>query len=93
VARGFTQIHGIDYYKTFAPIAKLTSLYSILAIATCNDWPIEMFDFHSAYLNGQLDDDKVVYMEQPPEFEEANRQKYVVKLLKALYGLKQSGRK
>lgn len=52
-----------------------------------------MFDFHSAFLNGQLDADKEVFMEQPPGYEEKDRRKYVVKLFKTIYGLKQAGRR
>ena len=50
-----------------------------------------MFDFHSAYLNGELDED--IFMEQPPNYETADREHYVVKLRKTLYGLKQAGKK
>src|SRR5271168_1023683 len=52
-----------------------------------------MFDFHLAYLNGVLDDDEIIYMEQPPHHEIKERSRYVVKLKKSLYGLKQAGRK
>ena len=50
-----------------------------------------MFDFHSPVLNGQLDEDEEVFMEQPPGYEESDPQKYCVKLYKSLYGLKQAG--
>jgi hypothetical protein len=93
VARGFTQIYGVDYFETFAPVARLASIRTILAIAARNDWEIDMFDFHSAYLNGILDDGEDIYMEQPPHRETVDRSRYVVKLRKALYGLKQAGRK
>lgn len=89
VARGFTQVYGVD--KTFAPVAKLSSFCLLLALAARNDWTAESFDFNSAYLNSNLEED--VYMEQPPDFELADRKKYVLKLDKALYGLKQGGRK
>src|SRR6202795_4458252 len=56
VARGFTQIHGVDYYETFAPVAKLASVRTILAIAARNNWEIDVFDFHGAYLNGELNE-------------------------------------
>lgn len=91
VARGFTQIYGVDYYETFAPVAKLSSFRLILAIAARNGWPADSFDFNSAYLNSKLDKD--VYLEQPPDHAIADRRKYVLKLDKALYGLKQGGRK
>jgi len=70
VARGFTQVYGVDYFETFAPVAKLASIHTILAIVARNNWDISMFDFHSAYLNGELDED--IYMEQPPYYETAD---------------------
>jgi len=78
-------------FETFAPVAKLASIRSILAIAACNNWDITMLDFHGAYLNGQLNED--IYMEQPPDYETADHEHYVVKLHKTLYGLKQAGKK
>jgi hypothetical protein len=92
-AKGFTQVANVDYFETFAPVAKLGSIRSILAIAARNAWPIHQFDFHGAFLNGTLDDDEVIYMEQPPDFEVADKRKYVVRLVKTLYGLRQSSRK
>jgi Reverse transcriptase (RNA-dependent DNA polymerase) len=85
------QIYGQDYFDTFAPVARLASFQMIVAIATRNDWPINSFDFHSAYLNGELEEE--VFMEQPPSFEFADRERYVLRLKKALYGLKQGGRR
>ena len=93
VAKGFTQVHGVDYYDTWAPVAKLGSIRLLLAIAAQNSWPIDMFDFHSAFLNGQLDMNEEVFMEQPYRYEENNSKLYVCKLYKSLYGLKQAGRK
>ena len=93
VAKGFTQVHGVDYYDTWAPVAKLASICLLLAIAAQNKWPINMFDFHSAFLNGQLDSDEEVFMEQPQGHEESDQKWYVCKLFKSLYGLKQAGRK
>jgi len=91
VARGFTQIYGVDYTETFAPVAKMASIRTILAIAARNDWPIEVFDFNSAFLNGELGPTEDIYMQQPPGFE-INGSNTVAKLRKAIYGLKQGGR-
>ena len=44
-----------------------------------------MFDFHSAFLNGQLDEDKQVFMEQLPDYEKSNQQKYCIKLYMLIY--------
>ena len=93
VTKGFTQIFSVNYYDTWAPVAKLGLIQLILARATLNQWPVDMFDFHSAFLNGKLDSDEEVYMEQPEGYEEQDRQWYVCRLLKSLYGLKQGGRK
>ena len=84
------QVYGVDYFKTFAPVAKLASIRSILAITTHNNWDISMFDFHLAYLNRELDED--IFMEQPPNYKMADHERDVVKLHKTLYGLKQAGR-
>jgi hypothetical protein len=64
----FTQVYGVDYYETFAPVTKLASIRTILAIAAGNNWPIDRFDFHSAFLNGQLNEDQEVLIEQPLDF-------------------------
>ena len=77
----------------WAPVAKLASIHLLLAIAAQNKWLIDMFDFHSAFLNGQLDSDEEFFMEQPQGYEESDRKWYVCKLFKSLYGLKQAGRK
>ena len=91
VARGFTQIYGINYTEPFAPVVRLSSVRTIFSFANHNSWPIDVFDFSSAFLNSTLDE--TVYLEQPPHHEFADRHKYVLKLNKALYGLKQGGRK
>jgi hypothetical protein len=62
VARGFTQIYGINYYNTYSLVMHLTSFCLILAIAACNNWEVEAFNFNSAYLNGKLDVDEEIYM-------------------------------
>jgi hypothetical protein len=52
-----------------------------------------MFDFNAAFLNGELDPDEEIYMEQPPDHETMDRHTYVCRLLKAIYGLKQASRR
>ena len=90
VAKGFTQVEGVNYFETFAPVAKLASIRSILAIAARNNWLIDMFDFHTAFLNSKLSDDKEVFMEQLLGYEERDRKRFCVQLLKSIYGLKQA---
>jgi transposase InsO family protein len=93
VAKGFTQIYGIDYFDTYSPVARIASFRVIFALAARFDWDIESFDFNGAYLNGTLDDDEAIYMQEPPGYESEGNGAFVKRLLKALYGLKQAGRK
>ena len=80
VAKGFTQIC-VDFYETYAPVARLASFHLLLAIAARNDWPVNAFDFDSAYLNSILnDDDEIIHLEQPPHYKTMDRCLYVWKL-------------
>ena len=84
---------GIDYYDMWAPVAKLRSIWLILATATHNGWPVNMFDFHSTFLGGQLNSNEEVFMELPEGYEELDPKQYVCKLFKSLYRLKQASHK
>ena len=88
-AQGFSQVPGVDFGRTSAPTARLSSLRFILALAAAQDWEIHQIDFKNAYLNGDLDEE--IYMKQPPGWEEPGRENWVCRLLKAIYGLKQAG--
>ena len=88
VAKGFTQTYGIDYQKTFAPAAKINTIWVLLSLATNLDWPFHQLDVKNAFLNSDLEDE--VYMEIPPGFETISDVNKVYKLQKSLYGLKQS---
>ena len=89
VARGFTQIYGIDYYETCSPVARLASFCLLMAIAACNSWALDNFNFDQAFLNSKLGDDEVIYMEHPPGYETKDRKEWVWRWLKSLYGLRQ----
>lgn len=93
VAQGFSQVPGVDYFDTFAPVAKLSSIRAVLAIAAARDLEVHQIDIKGAYLNGKLTDDEVIYMRQPPGFTDPAHPKQVCCLRKTLYGLKQSGRR
>ena len=88
VAQGFTQIEGLDFGETYAPIARLESIRILLAYATHHDFKLYQMDVKSAFLNGPLSE--LVYVEQPPGFEDPKHPHHVYKLHKALYGLKQA---
>ncbi|KAI3789909.1 hypothetical protein L2E82_02715 [Cichorium intybus] len=90
VARGFSQQYGLDYEDTFSPVAKLTTIRVLLALAASKGWNLWQMDVSNAFLYGDLD--HVIHMEQPMGFVSVQHPKFVCKLKKALYGLKQSPR-
>ena len=92
VAKGYSQIKGIDYQETFSPTANLTSIRGLMQFAAQNDLILHQMDVKTAYLNAPIDCE--IYMEQPEGFEvpSSDGNKLVCKLNKSLYGLKQSGR-
>eukprot|EP00253_Pinus_taeda_P014718 PITA_14718 len=88
VARGFSQIEGIDYDETFAPITRYSSIISMLALSTQMGWKIHQMDVKTAFLNGEIEEE--VYIEQPEGFETFDRESHVCRLKRALYALKQA---
>jgi hypothetical protein len=89
MAKGYMQLEGIDYDKTFAPVVKFASLQTLLEIAACEDLEICQLDIKSTYLHGDLKEE--IYM-QCPHGHASNPDK-VWKLKKSLYRLKQAGHK
>jgi hypothetical protein len=85
VAKGYSQVKGLGFDETFAPIARIESISILLAYATHHDFKLYQMDIKSAFLNRPI---KEVYVEQPPGFESEEYPKHVYKLHKALYGLK-----
>jgi hypothetical protein len=90
ISRGFSQKEGIDYEETFAPVARYTSIRTIIALATKMKWKLHHMDVKTTFLNGVIDEE--VYIEQPQGFKVEDRKSHVYKLKKALYGLKQAPR-
>jgi hypothetical protein len=90
VSHGFSQKEGIDYEETFAPIARYTSIITIIALTTKIKWKLHQMDVKTYFLNGVIE--KEVYIEQPQGFEVEDRKSHVWKLNKALYRLKQDHR-
>ena len=90
VAQGFTQVEGLDFCETFAPVARLESIRILLAYAWSHNIKLHQMDMKSAFLNGKNSD--LVFVKQPPSFEDPKKPNHVYKLYKALYGLKQAPR-
>ena len=63
VARGFTQKEGVDYDGIFAPVAKYTTIRTIISLAAVFRWKLHQMDVKTAFLNGKIEEE--VYIEQP----------------------------
>jgi hypothetical protein len=90
VAKGYSQVEGLDFGETYAPVARLESIHILLAYATYHGFKLYQMDVKSAFLNGPIKEE--VYVEQPPDFEDSEYPNHVYKLSKVLYELKQAPR-
>lgn len=89
VARGDKQIKGKDYIETFSPVAKFTTVRSLIALATTQNWNLHQLGINNAFLHGYLEEE--VYM-MPPEGYTKARKRQVCRLKRSIYGLKQASR-
>jgi hypothetical protein len=90
IAKGYSQVKGLDFDETYAPVARLESIRILLANATYHSFNLYQMDVKSAFLNGPIEEE--VYVEQPTSFEDSEYSNHVYKLSKALYRLKQAPR-
>lgn len=105
VILGNHQRPGEDYNQTFAPVAKMTTVRSLLAVAALQGWDIQQMDVKNAFLHGDLEED--VYIKLPLGYSAQGTRIQVLsegesyspaptiqvcKLHKSLYGLKQAPR-
>ena len=91
VAQGFSQIGSVDYDDTYAPVAKLASMHTVIAMANRLGMEMHQINIKGAYLNGELNDNEVLYMQHPPGYKAPNTGTRVLRLVKTLYRLKQLG--
>ncbi|CAH9094281.1 unnamed protein product [Cuscuta europaea] len=89
VVCGNRQVQGIDYHETFAPVAKMVTVRTVLSVAAARDWELHQMDVENAFLHGDLGEE--VYMHFPPGYSASDSGK-VCRLLKSLYGLRQAPR-
>ena len=88
MAKGFSQKEGIDYEETFAPVARYSSIWTIISLAAEMGWHVHQTDIKTTFLNGVIKEE--VYIEQPKGFDLENRETHVCRLHRALYELKQA---
>jgi hypothetical protein len=90
VVQGFAQQEGLDYTEVFAPVARLEAIRLFLAFASFKGIKVYQLDIKSAFLYGKVQE--LVYVTQPPGFEDPDHPDRVYRLNKALYGLHQAPR-
>ena len=85
MAQGYTQVKGLDFGKTYAPVTRLEAIRILLAYACAHNIKLYQMDVKSAFLNGYINEE--VYVEQLPGFEDDKKPNHVYKLKKALLTL------
>ncbi|GKA78709.1 retrovirus-related pol polyprotein from transposon TNT 1-94 [Tanacetum coccineum] len=91
VIQGFRQREGLDYFDTYSPVTRITSIRMIIAIAALRNLEIHQMDVKTAFLNGDLEEE--IYINQPEDFIAPGQEGKVCRLVKSLYGLKQAPKK
>jgi hypothetical protein len=88
VAKDYTQKEGEDYFDTYSPVARMTTIRVLLSLAASYGLLVHQMDVKTTFLNGELDEE--IYMNQPDRFVVKGEERKMCKLLKSLYGLKQA---
>nr|GEV18025.1 retrotransposon protein, putative, Ty1-copia subclass [Tanacetum cinerariifolium] len=88
VIKGFRQREGIDYFDTYSPVMRITSIRMILAIVALINLEVHQMDVKTAFLNRDLEEE--IYMNQPKGFIAPGQEGKVYRLVKSLYGLNQA---
>ncbi|GKC52140.1 zinc finger, CCHC-type containing protein [Tanacetum coccineum] len=86
--RGFRQKEGIDYFDTYVPVARITTIRLLLALVVIHNLVIHQMDVKTSFLNGDFEEE--LYMKQPEGFVMPDNEHKVYKLVKSLYRLKQA---
>ncbi|CAI7794629.1 unnamed protein product, partial [Closterium sp. NIES-53] len=90
VARGFRQRQGVDYFQTFSPTPKMTTLRVLLHVAAQRDYELHSLDFRTAFLQGSLHED--IWLRHPPGFTRSFPSGTQWSLRRPVYGLRQAPR-
>ena len=87
IAKGFSQVFGIDFDKTYALVIRIENLHHLFALVAFYNFYIFHADAKTAFINGNSD--VILYIEQPKGFVDSQSPHKVLQLNKSLYGLKQ----
>ncbi|CAI5971138.1 unnamed protein product, partial [Closterium sp. NIES-64] len=90
VARGFSQRQGVDYFQTFSPTPKMTTLRVLLHIAAQRDYELHSLDFSTVFLQGSLHEE--IWLRRPPGFTGTFPPGTQWSLRRPVYGLRQAPR-
>ncbi|CAI7898725.1 unnamed protein product, partial [Closterium sp. NIES-53] len=90
VARGFSQRQGVDYFQTFSPNPKMTTLRVLLHVAAQRDYELHSLDFSTAFLQGSLHEE--IWLRRPPCFTGSFPPSTQWSLRRPVYGLRQAPR-
>ncbi|CAI7858751.1 unnamed protein product [Closterium sp. NIES-54] len=90
VARGFSQRQGVDFFHTFSPILKMTTILVMVHVATQRDYELDSLDFSTAFLQGSLHEE--IWLRRPPGFTGSFPAGAKWSLRRPVYGLCQAPR-
>ena len=89
-AQGFFQVFGQDYTDTYSPVAKFTSIRTLLAISAQLGLQVRQMDVDTAFLNAEISEN--IWVQVPPGTDLPPGDNGIYKLKKSLYGLEQAPR-
>ncbi|CAI7783465.1 unnamed protein product, partial [Closterium sp. NIES-54] len=90
VARGFSQRQGVDFFQTFSPTPKMTTLRVLLHVPAQRDYELHSLDFSTAFLRGRLHEE--IWLRRPPGFTGSFPAGTQWSLRRPVYGLRQAPR-
>ncbi|CAI5969056.1 unnamed protein product [Closterium sp. NIES-64] len=90
VARGFSQRQGVDFFQSFSPTPKMTTLRVLLHVAAQRDYELHSLDFSTAFLQGSLHEE--IWLRRPPGYTGSFPPGTQWSLRRPVYGLRQAPR-
>ena len=88
VVKGYREKEGLDYFDTYSPVTRITSIRMLIALAAVYDFKVHQMNVKTSFLNGELEEE--IYIEQPEGFIVLGKEKKVCRVVKSLYGVKQA---